>query len=119
MLSPLQLAYIGDAVHAMLVRRHLLEKNLNVKQMHLKCVKSVCAVQQSKALEQILPLLNEDETAIVRRGRNAHAHHGGPKGATLSEYAGATGLESLLGFLYLTGNTARLAQLLPYLVPEE
>lgn len=119
MLSPLQLAYIGDCVHAMLVRRHLLNKNLNVKKMHKMSVQAVCAVQQSKTLDALLPLLSEEETAIVRRGRNAHAHHGAPKGATVSEYAAATGLEALLGYLYLTGQNERLTCLLPHLIPEE
>lgn len=119
MLSPLQLAYIGDSVHAMLVRQHLLEKNLNVKQMHLKSVQAVRAVSQAKTMEAILPLLSEEELSIVKRGRNAHAHHGGPKGATVSEYASATGLEALLGYLYLIDDMERITSLLPYLMPED
>lgn len=118
MLSPLQLAYIGDAVHALIVRRYLLDKNMQVKKMHLLSVRAVCAVSQNKAMEAILPLLNEEEIGIFKRGRNAHPHHGGPKGATTSEYANATGLEALIGFLYVTGNTERLSQITPYLLPE-
>lgn len=118
MLSPLQLAYIGDAVHALIVRRYLLDKNMQVKKMHLLSVRAVCAVSQNKAMEAILPLLDEEEIGIFKRGRNAHPHHGGPKGATTSEYANATGLEALIGFLYVTGNTERLSQITPYLLPE-
>lgn len=118
MLSPLQLAYIGDAVHALIVRRYLLDKNMHVKKMHLLSVRAVCAVSQNKAMEAILPLLDEEEIGIFKRGRNAHPHHGGPKGATTSEYANATGLEALIGFLYVTGNTERLSQITPYLLPE-
>lgn len=119
MLSPLQLAYIGDAVHALIVRRHLLEKNMPVKKMHQLSVRAVCAVSQNKAMEAILPLLSQEELSIAKRGRNAHPHHGGPKGATTSEYANATGLEALIGFLYITGNSERLFQLTPYLLPED
>lgn len=119
MLSPLQLAYIGDSVHAMIVRLYLLKKNLNVKKMHQLSVQTVCAVNQSNILEKLLPLLTEDELAIVKRGRNAHAHHTGPKSASVSQYAGATGLETLLGFLYVVGNQERLASLTPYLLPED
>ncbi len=119
MLSPLQLAYIGDAVHALIVRRHLLEKNMSVKKMHQLSVRAVCAVSQNKAMEAILPLLSQEELSIAKRGRNAHPHHGGPKGATTSEYANATGLEALIGFLYITGNSERLFQLTPYLLPED
>lgn len=119
MLSPLQLAYIGDAVHSLIVRRYLLGRNMPVKKMHQLSVRAVCAVSQNKAMEALFPLLTEDELSIAKRGRNAHAHHGGPKGASTSEYAGATGLEALIGFLYLTGNTVRLAQITPYLLPED
>lgn len=119
MLSPLQLAYIGDAVHSLIVRSHLLSRNIPVKKMHQLSVRAVCAVSQNKAMEALFPLLTEDELSIAKRGRNAHAHHGGPKGASASEYAGATGLEALIGFLYLTGNTVRLAQITPYLLPED
>lgn len=119
MLSPLQLAFIGDSVHAMLVRQHLLAKNMNVKQMHLKCVQAVRAVSQAKSMDAILPLLSDEELSIVKRGRNAHAHHGSPKGASVSEYASATGLEALLGFLYLIDDMERIDFLLPYLMPED
>ncbi|MBR6752930.1 MAG: ribonuclease III [Clostridia bacterium] len=119
MLSPLQLAYIGDAVHALIVRRHLLSRNMPVKKMHQLSVRAVCAVSQNKAAEAVLPLLSDEELSIFRRGRNAHPHHGGPKGATTSEYANATGLEALIGFLYITGNSSRLTELTPYLLPED
>lgn len=119
MLSPLQLAYLGDSVHSLLVRNYLIGKNLNVKKMHLKSVQAVCAVNQSKVLDALMPLLSEDEMAIVKRGRNSHAHHAGPKGASVSEYAGATGLEALLGYLYLTGDMERLSQITPLLLPED
>lgn len=119
MLSPLQLAYVGDSVHTLIVRNHLLLKNLNVKKMHQKSVQAVCAVNQSRILENLLPLLSEDELSLVKRGRNAHAHHNGPKSASTSEYAGATGLETLLGYLYLTRNEERLNEFTPYLLPED
>lgn len=119
MLSPLQLAYMGDAIHSLIVRQHLLKQNLNVKKMHLKSVQAVRAVNQSKIMERLMYILTEEELSIARRGRNAHPHHGGPKGATGSEYAGATGLEALLGFLYMTGNQQRLDELTPFLLPED
>lgn len=115
MLSPLQLAYVGDSVHALLVRTRLLQKNLPVKDMHRASNEAVSAVSQAKELARLLPLLSEEETAIVRRGRNAHPHHGAPKSASVGEYAEATGLEALLGYLYLTGQSGRLRELEPYL----
>ena len=77
------------------------------------------AVSQARALQRVTPLLTEEEAEIARRGRNAHAHHGAPRAASPQEYAWATGLEALLGYLFLTGQTDRLAELSPYLQPEE
>ena len=119
MLSPLQLAYVGDSVHALLVRTHLLQKNLLVRDMHRASNEAVSAVSQARELARLLPMLTEEEAAIVRRGRNAHPHHGAPKSASVGEYAEATGLEALLGYLYLTGQNGRIRELEPYLQGEE
>ena len=119
LLSPLQLAFVGDAVHALLTRTHLIGENLKVHDMHLRATRAVNAVSQARALQRILPLLTEEEADLVRRGRNAHPHHGAPKSASVGEYAAATGLETLLGYLYLTGQTERLLSLSPYLQAEE
>ncbi|MBR1585478.1 MAG: ribonuclease III [Clostridia bacterium] len=119
MLSPLQLAFVGDAVHAMLVRTQVLSRNLKVHDMHLLATRAVNAVSQARAMQAVAPLLTPEETDIVHRGRNAHAHHGAPKAATAIEYAWATGLEALLGYLYLTGQIERLKELSPYLQAED
>ena len=118
MLSPLQLAYIGDSVHALLVRTNLLQKNLLVRDMHRASNEAVSAVSQARELAALLPLLAPEEADIVRRGRNAHPHHSGPKSASTADYAGATGLEALLGYLYVTEQSERLRELLPYIQGE-
>ena len=119
MLSPLQLAYVGDSVHALLVRTGLLRKNLLVRDMHRASNEAVSAVSQAKELSRLLPLLTDEEADIVRRGRNAHPHHSAPKSASTADYAGATGLEALLGYLYLTGQCGRIQELTPFLVTNE
>ena len=119
MLSPLQLAYVGDSVHALIVRTGLLQKNLLVKDMHRASNEAVSAVSQAKELARVLPLLTNEEADIVRRGRNAHPRHSAPKSASTADYAGATGLEALLGYLFLTGQLERLIELLPYLQGED
>ena len=119
MLSPLQLAYIGDSVHALLVRTNLLQKDLLVRDMHRAANEAVSAVSQAKELARVLPLLTSEEADIVRRGRNAHPRHSAPKSASTADYAGATGLEALLGYLYLTGRKERILELTPYLQGEE
>ncbi len=115
MLSPLQLAYVGDSVHALLVRTGLVRKNWLVRDMHRAANEAVSAVSQAKELKRLEGLPTEEEAAIVRRGRNAHPHHSAPRSASVGEYAEATGLEALLGYLYLTGQSGRLRELEPYL----
>lgn len=111
MLSPLQLAYIGDAVHSMMARLHAIDRGLNVHDMHLYATRAVNAVSQARAFAALEAMLTDEEREIVKRGRNAHAHHDSPKSATHAEYAASTGLEALLGYLCLTGDDARLSQI--------
>ncbi len=107
----LSLAYVGDAVYELLVRRHLLESGLAVNgTMHKRAKDFVSAHAQSLLLEQISDILTEDEKAVVRRGRNAKSHSH-PKNADLSEYHNATGFEALWGYLYLQENTERMNEL--------
>ena len=112
LLGPLELAYVGDTVFDLFVRSTLLSNGLNVHNMHKAAVARVNAAAQSAALTAILSGLDENELAIVRRGRNAHAHHHAPKAVSVSEYANATALETLVGYLYLIGDFERMNQLL-------
>lgn len=119
MLSPLQLAYIGDAVHSLMARRRALAKGLSAHDMHLCATRAVNAVSQSRVLTALNGLLTAEESDVVRRGRNAHARHTLPKAASQAEYASATGLEALLGYLYLTGKADRLTWIEQALFTEE
>ena len=111
MLNPLVLAYVGDAVHDLTIRTRLALSGGRVHALHQGASRTVCCAAQAKALQRIEALLTEAERDVVRRGRNSHAHHGAPKNANPAEYALATGLEALLGYLYLTGQRARLDEL--------
>lgn len=111
MLAPLRLAYLGDAVHHLLVRTGLLLGGGKAGAMHRDAVGQVNAAAQSHALARIAGLLDETEADVVRRGRNAHAHHNTPRRANAADYKQATGLEALFGYLYLTGRTERLIML--------
>ena len=80
--NPLALAFVGDAEYSLRVRKMLAQNgNINVHALHKKAVKYVCASAQAKAVAEILPLLTEQESAVYRRGRNAHSSHT-PKGAS-------------------------------------
>ena len=109
--SPLALAFLGDAVYEQLVReRLLLVANRPVGQLHQLTVKRVCASFQAKAADLILSTLNEEEQAILKRGRNATCTTV-PKHSSAIEYRHATALESLFGYLHLKGESERINQL--------
>lgn len=110
-LSPLSLACVGDAVWSSLVRTHLLFRNKNVHHIHTGAVRFVSAKAQAACLQSILDVLTENELALIHRGRNAHAHHPVPKNQDPEDYSAATGFETLIGFLYITGGDARIRQL--------
>lgn len=110
--APLTLAYIGDTVYDLYVRTRLINsQKLTPHGYHVAAAKCVCAAGQATAFRRIEPLLNENENAIYKRGRNAHSGTV-PKNANVNDYHTASGLEALIGFLYLSGEDARLEQLM-------
>lgn len=112
LLSPLVLAYIGDTVYDLYVRTQLLlSTDATAHGLHVMATKRVCAKAQAEAAQRILPLLTEDEQYIFRRGRNSHMGTV-PKHAQMAHYRAATGLEALLGYLYLKGEDDRLNELM-------
>lgn len=111
-LSPLTLAFTGDAVFSLYIREMLVcEANRPVGQLHKLSVNWVKAEAQSKGMHAILPLLTEKETEVFKRGRNAHTSHT-PKNQSGCDYHYATGFEALVGYLYLKDEIGRLNELL-------
>lgn len=110
-MNPLQLAYMGDTVWEMLIREKLIRKRLNVHHMHARCVSLVNAQAQSESARRIEPCLIPREKEVFLRGRNAHARHPSPRHQDPRDYAAATGLEAVFGYLYLSGQTARILEL--------
>ena len=108
LMNVLQVAYIGDAVWELIVRNFLLQKKMNVHHMHSECIQYVSARAQASFVQVITPELSPDEADLIRRGRNAHARHPIPKNQSPEDYAMATAFESLIGFLYLTGQEKRI-----------
>ena len=96
-ISSLNLAYIGDGVYELMVRERLLRQGGRVRDLHTLAVEQVRAEAQAVAAER--------EAAVYRRGRNARTAR------TDGAYHKATGLEALFGYLYLSGETARLREL--------
>lgn len=117
-ISNLGLAHIGDGVFEVLCRAYLCAKGgKNVAQLHRDTVAMVKAPAQAAFVEKLLPSLTEEELAYYRRGKNSHVH-AVPKGATPAQYAKATGLEALLGALYLSGQTNRINELFHLMLAE-
>ena len=110
-MNPVVLAFVGDAAYTLLVRRNLaLESNCKTGELNRRASEIVSAHGQSERAERILPLLNEEEESIYRRGRNAKKVTKS-KNASVVEYARSTGLEAVMGYLYLTGQTERILEL--------
>ena len=114
-LSPTALAYLGDAVYELYVRRYYLLPPQRVENYHRLVVAQVRAEKQAKMLNLLSPHLNSNELEIVRKSRNAAT--GRPKRVDPQTYRQATSLETLIGYLYLT-NTERLSELLQKLLLE-
>ncbi len=118
LLSPLNLALIGDTVFDLMVKERLIDKgNRPVGKLHRECAEIVCAASQAKAAKIIQSLLSEKETDIYKRGRNAKAGHK-PKNAEEADYHAATGFETLIGWLYLGGDFERLKELVDLVLSE-
>ena len=114
--SSAQFAYLGDAVFEVFVRERLVKEG--VKSPSVRSLEYVTAAAQSAAADRIEPLLTEEEKDVFRRGRN-DVHTGVPKSASPAEYRRATGFESLFGYLFLTGQTKRAAELFDTAFPRE
>ncbi len=111
-LSPAALAYLGDAVYELCVRRVCLLPPKRIQTYHQQVVAQVRAEQQAQHLRSLLPHLSPSELEIVKRGRNAAT--GRPKRLDPAIYQEATSLETLVGYLYLI-DPHRLTQLLTHL----
>ncbi len=110
-MNPVVLAFVGDAVYTLYVRRELaLSHGAHTGALNKMASDKVSAHGQSAALEAILPRLTEEEGEIYRRGRNAKKPTKS-KNASVGEYVRSTGFEALLGYLYLTGNETRIREL--------
>ena len=110
--SPLTLAYIGDGIYEIVIRTVIVdEANRQVHKIHKAASELVKAQAQAKMIFAIQDLLTEEEMTIYKRGRNAKAVTRA-KNASMSDYRTATGFEALMGWLYLTGKSERMMELI-------
>lgn len=110
--SPLSLAYIGDAVYEMYIRSYIMHKaNMPVSKLHKAATHYVSAKSQADIIKKIAGDLSEEELSVYKRGRNAHSYTSA-KNADIVDYRMATGLEALIGFLYIKKDTKRLEEVI-------
>lgn len=111
-LPALALAYVGDAVYELAVRSHLVNSGITrVNRLHDEAVKFVQAKAQARLVRELEGSLTAEETAVIRRGRNAKSPHT-PKSAGVIDYRQSTAFECLIGYLYLKGDKDRLEEIL-------
>ncbi|AYA74086.1 ribonuclease III [Bacillus sp. Y1] len=113
-LNSLALAYIGDSIFEVYVRRYLLQSGkVRPNQLHKESTKYVSAKAQCQFIHHFLDskLLSEEEEAVVRRGRNAKSGTV-PKNTDVQTYRYGTAFEALIGYLYLMNREERLDELI-------
>ncbi len=110
--SPLTLAYIGDSIYDLIIRTLVVESgNAPVNKLHKQVTRQVQATAQAELFHKIEGQLTEEELAVYKRGRNAKSFTSA-KNAGIVEYRTATGLEALIGYLYLTDQISRILELI-------
>lgn len=117
-ISAIGLAHMGDAVYETLVRTWLcVHGKATGKELHRATIALVCAQKQAELAQRVLPQLTEEELAVYKRGRNANVHTMS-RSATPAQYHSATGLECLMGYLYLKGDKNRAEELFRAMMEE-
>lgn len=118
-MNPQVLAFVGDAVYSLYIRQWIvLTDNSKVKDLHSHVTNFVKASGQSNFIEKLLPLFNEDEMSVFKRGRN-YKTISTAKNASIIDYKRATGLEAVFGYLYLSGKKERLNEMLSMSIGEK
>lgn len=117
-LNPQVLAFVGDGVYSLYIRHKLVStSSLKGKDLHNSVTNFVKAKGQSNFIDKLLPIFNEEEMAVFKRARN-HKTLSQAKNQNIIDYRRATGLEAVLGYLYITGDEDRLNEILELSVGE-
>lgn len=117
----LVLAYLGDTIYEDYIRKFLINKKIaNVNDLQKEAVNYVSAVNQAKFLQELMEedFFSEDEIAVIKRARN-YKSGSHPKNCDIITYKHATALEALIGYLELTNNRDRIAQIMEKILWEK
>ena len=119
-INVITLAYMGDAVYEVYIRKSLIDKNIAlVDDLQKVAINYVSAKSQSKILNFLIynGVLTLEEMDVVKRGRNyKRASH--PKNTDILTYKNSTGFEALIGYLYLNNNKERLDNIMKIVLEE-
>ncbi len=116
-INVLALAYLGDAIYEIYVREYLINKNIvKVKLLQKEAINYVSAKNQALYLKKMIDnnILNDEEIDIVKRARNHKSHSS--KSTDIITYKNSTGLEALIGYLYLNNNKSRIDEIMNYIL---
>lgn len=111
------LAYLGDAIYEVYIRERLILMGIShALELQKRAVLYVSAKGQASILNRLLEegKLTEEEIQVVKRGRN-YKRSTHPKHTDILTYKLSTGFEALIGYLYLSKNHDRLAEILGYI----
>ena len=114
----LVLAYLGDTIYENYIRRYLISKNIsNVNDLQVKATNYVSAKSQAAFIKKLLEedFFTEEEISVIMRARN-YKSKSHPKSCDIITYKYATGLEALIGYLDLVGNTSRIDEIMDRIV---
>ena len=120
LINSLVLAYIGDAVYELEIRKKLIERKINkVNDLQKKCVKYVSAKGQAEYIDKFIndDILSQEEIDVYKRARNTKVNSH-PHNTDIIIYKKATGLEAVFGYLYLVNNIDRIKELINYIMEE-
>lgn len=115
-INVLALAYLGDSIYEAFVREHLLEKGIaKVNELQKEAINYVSARKQSEYLISMIEenFFTEDELNVIKRARNHKSH--ASKTTDIRTYKNSTGLEALIGYLYLTKQNERINEIMKHI----
>lgn len=116
-INSLALAYLGDSIYELYIRKYLLDKGiLKVNELQKEAILYVSAKKQSEYLMKMIDedFFSEEEILIIKRARNHKSHSS--KSTDIRTYKNSTGLEALIGYLYLNGKEERIIEIMKYIV---
>ena len=114
----LELAFIGDAIWEMEIRKHYLQFGYNIPTLNKYVKNKVNARYQSLIYKQIIEELDEEFKIIGKRAKNSNIKTF-PKTCTVMEYKEATALEAIVGAMYLLNKEEEIKKIINIIIKGE